>query len=38
MGLNSNIAHQYSTDQLEKIGNTIIYLTEHKNHCIKQNF
>jgi uncharacterized phage-associated protein len=29
MGLNSNIAHQYLPDQIEKIGNTIIYLTEH---------
>jgi uncharacterized phage-associated protein len=29
MGLSSNIAHQYMPDQIEKIGNTIIYLTEH---------
>lgn len=29
MGCDSNIAHQYSPDQIDKIGNAIIYLTEH---------
>lgn len=28
MGLTSFIVHQYTPDQIEKIGNTIIYLTE----------
>jgi uncharacterized phage-associated protein len=29
MDCNSNSVHQYTPDQIDKIGNTIIYLTEH---------
>ena len=29
MDCNSNSVHQYTSDQIDKIGNTIIYLTEH---------
>lgn len=29
MGLIPNIAHQYTPEQIDKIGNTIIYLTNH---------